>query len=75
MFLRAVRCEKHCHHRHTLIPDKVLQGAGGFFKKLLLPLGEPSENANLPAGRIFDGCTRQKCFKVTFGKSNKTENG
>ena len=21
--LRAARCEKHCHHRHTLTPDKV----------------------------------------------------
>lgn len=35
------------------------------------PLGEPSETQNLFTGRIFDGCTRQKCFCVTFDKSNK----
>lgn len=38
------------------------------------PLGEPSETQNLFTGRIFDGCTRQKCFCVTFDKSNKPEN-
>ena len=53
MFLRAVRCEKHCHHRHTLTPDKVLQGAGGFFQKAA------------PAPRRAFG-ERKTCLQVAF---------
>ena len=71
MFLRAARCEKHCHHRHTLTPDKVYGSVQRVpFQRRLFA---PRRAQNLLAGCIFDGLACQKCFCVTLDKSNRTE--
>ena len=71
MFLRAARCEKHCHHRHTLTPIKVWRRVqrAPFQRRLFAP----RRAQNLLAGCIFDGLACQKCFCVNLDKSNRTE--
>ena len=74
-FFKVATLQRQAHLQPCNVPfsgsDKVWTGLQGCpFQRTALA---PRRAQNLLAGCIFDGLACQKCFCVTLGKSNRTE--